>query len=67
VFGPRKRHTNDLYKKCQLGVDALLNEDGVNTLQFKLADKKPLTFSKGRPIQKFWQRYTVDLGSPESA
>jgi hypothetical protein len=48
-------------------VDALLNEDGVNTLQFKLADKKPLTFSKGRPIQKFWQRYTVDLGSPESA
>jgi hypothetical protein len=43
--------TNDLYKKRQLRVGALFNEVGVNTLQFKLVDKKPLTFSKGRCVK----------------
>ena len=65
VWTEEARRTNDLYKKRQLSLEAPHKQDGVNTLQFNLVDKKPLTLPNGQPVQNFWH-YTVDLGSPES-
>ena len=56
------RKTNELYKRRQLRMRELIAEDGVNTLQFKLVDKKPLALG-GKPVPNVWH-YTVDLGAP---
>jgi hypothetical protein len=47
-------------------MDALLNEDGVNALQFQLVDKKPLALTGGQTLKNVWH-YIVDLGPPEAA
>jgi len=66
VWTEEARRTNDLYKKRQLRMDALLNEDGVNALQFQLVDKKPLALTGGQTVKNVWH-YIVDLGPPEAA
>lgn len=65
VWTDEARRTNALYKTRQPNMAMLIEKDGVNTLQFKLVDKKPLALADGRPIENVWH-YKVDLGAPEA-
>jgi hypothetical protein len=65
VWTEEGRRTNELFRKRQPNLRALIDRDGINTLKFKLLDKKPLALPGGQPLPNVWH-YTVDLGPPEA-
>jgi len=66
VYTEEGRRTNELFKKRQTNMRELIEQDGLNTLQFKMIDKKqPMTTADGQPVDNVWQ-YTVDLGPPDT-
>jgi hypothetical protein len=64
VWTDEARRTNGLYSKREPNLRTLLDQDGVNTLQFRLVDKKPAALAGGGTVPNVWH-YIVDLGEPE--
>lgn len=64
IWNDIARRTNALFDKREPRLRALIAEDGVDKLDFRLVEKKPLT-SGGQAVPNAWH-YIVDIGEPES-
>ncbi len=63
VWNETAQRTNALFARREPDFRALMESDGVSSLQFKLLDKKPLALAGGPALPNAWH-YTVDLGAP---
>jgi N-terminal region of glycosyl transferase group 7/N-terminal domain of galactosyltransferase len=65
VWSDESCRTNALYDKRQSRLEALAQEDGVNSLKFDLVEKKLLALPDGITVKNVWH-YIVDLGPPDA-
>ena len=65
MFNDVGHRTNVLFAKREPDFEKLIEQDGINTLKYRLVEKRPLVLPPSTPALPNAFHYIVDLGEPE--